>query len=53
MKKTILNYLVMVALILGAIVAPVLMGCVCFGIVNAVALAVLAVNNWENLNWKH
>lgn len=53
MKKTILNYLVMVALILGAIVAPVLTGCVCFGIVNAVALAVLTVNNWEIYNWKH
>lgn len=53
MKKTILNYLVMVALILGAIVAPVLTGCVCFGIVNAVALAVLTVNNFENFDWRH
>lgn len=53
MKKTILNYLVMVALILGAIVAPVLTGCVCFGIVNAVALAVLTVNNLENFDLRH
>lgn len=52
MKKTILNYLVMVALALGAVVAPVLTGCACFGAVNAVALAVLTANNWENFKWR-